>query len=92
MPTVDINFNNINFNNINFKNLIKEPRNRDLTEEELAFNEDVHKDRARVEHFFGQLKKRFSLFRYGYRGPVEFLLIVFRLGCVFTNRIIAQAN
>ncbi len=32
------------------------------------------------------------MFRYGYRGPVEFLPIVFRLVCVFTNRIIAQAN
>lgn len=34
------------------------------------------------------------LFRYGYRGPAEFLPILFRLGCVcvFTNEIFHRSN
>ncbi len=75
-------------NRLNFLILTpyKNPPNGELTARQKRWNTIFNGKRVDIEQFFGLLKLRFPMFRCGYRGPLEYLCVLFRLACALTNK------
>lgn len=70
----------------------KKPINGELTEVEKRYNKMFNGKRVQIEQFFGLVKRLFPIFRCGYRGPLECLAPLFRLGCTFVNKSIERGR